>query len=285
MLRVVTIRTYLVTGTSSGIGRACVDELVRTGARVWATVRSDADEKALLRDHPTAVRVLRMDLSDPDSVRAAGERVVADGPLDGLVNNAAAALPAPLEHVPLDAFRRQLEVNLTGQLAVIQAVLPALRQAAEQGRGPRIVQVGSIVGRIAGTVHGPYHAAKFGLVGLTDSLRAELAPSGILVVLIEPGAVATAGWGTLAAAFAELDDKLPARAWDHYATQIAAARASAARTGRRGVPASHAARVIVKALTTGNPRPRYLVGPDAYLGAFVAKLPHRLRYRLLEAKA
>lgn len=278
------MRTYLVTGTSSGIGRACVDELVRTGAQVWATVRSDADEKALLRAHPTAVRVLRMDLSDPDSVRAAGERVVAHGPLDGLINNAATTLPAPLEHVPLDAFRRQLEVNLTGQLAVAQAVLPALRQAARQGRQPRIVQVGSIVGRIAGTVHGPYQAAKFGLVGLTDTLRAELAPSGIAVVLIEPGAVATAGWSTMAAAFAELEDRLPAQAWEHYAKQIAAARSSAARTARRGMPASRAARVIVKALTTENPRPRYLVGPDAYLGAFVATLPHRLRYRLLAAK-
>lgn len=279
------MRTYVVTGTSSGIGRACVDELVRTGARVWATVRSEADEKALLRNHPTAVRVLRMDLSDPDSVRAAGELVVADGPLDGLVNNAGAALPAPLEHVPLDAFRRQLEVNLTGQLAVVQAVLPALRQAAEHGGQPRIVQVGSIVGRIAGSTHGPYHAAKFGLVGLTDSLRAELAPSGIRVVLIEPGSVATAGWSTMATAFAELDERLPAQAWDHYAKQVTAARESAVRAGRRGVPASQAARVIVKALTTDHPKPRYLVGPDAYLGAFVAKLPHRLRYRLLAAKA
>jgi len=278
-------RTYLVTGTSSGIGRACVDELVRTGAHVWATVRSDADEKALLRDYPERVRVLRVDLSDPDSVRAAGERVVADGPLDGLVNNAATTCPAPLEFVPLDAFRRQLEVNLTGQLAVAQAVLPALRLAAARGRSARIVEVGSIVGRIAGPIHGPYQTSKFALVGLTDSLRAELAPSGIKVVLIEPGAVATAGWGAMAAAFEELDETLPAHARKQYEDQITAARESAAKTGGRGLPPSRVAQVIVKALSVRNPRPRYVVGLDAHLGAAVAKLPHRLVYRLTAAKA
>lgn len=278
-------RTYLVTGTSSGIGRACVDELVRTGAHVWATVRSDADEKALLRDHPKAVRVVRVDLSDPDSVRAAGERIVADGPLDGLVNNAATMCPAPLEFVPLAAFRRQLEVNLTGQLAVAQAVLPALRLAAAQGRSARIVEVGSIVGRIAGPIHGPYQTSKFALVGMIDSLRAELAPSGIKVVLIEPGAVATAGWGTMAAAFEELDETLPAHARKQYEEQITAARESAAKTGRRGLPPNRVAQVIVKALSVRNPRPRYVVGLDAHLGAAVAKLPHRLVYRLTAAKA
>ena len=275
----------MVTGASSGIGRACVDELVCMGAQVWATVRSDADEKALLRDYPEAVRVLQMDLSDPDSVRAAGERVVADGPLDGLVNNAGTPMPGPLEHVPLDAFRRQLEINLTGQLAVAQAVLPALRLAAQRGRSARIVQVGSIVGRIAGVIHGPYHVSKFAVVGLTDGLRAELAPSGIKVVLIEPGAIATEVWDKMAAAFAELEDTLPAAARENYAHQIAAARESAERTGQRGLPPSRPAQVIVKALTVRNPRPRYLVGLDAHLGALAAKLPHRLRYRFTAAKA
>lgn len=275
----------MVTGASSGIGRACVDELVRKGAQVWATVRSDADEKAILRDHPSAVRVLRMDLSDPDSVRAAGEQVVANGPLDGLVNNAATPMPGPLEYTPLADFRRQLEINLTGHLAVAQEVLPALRSAAQQGRSARIVQVGSIIGRIAGTIHGPYQISKFGVVGLTDSLRAELAPFGIKVVLIEPGAVATKTWTKMAAAFAELQDTLPAAAQEQYAYQIAAARTSARSTEQRGLSPSRPAKVIVKALTVRNPKPRYLVGLDAHLGALAARLPDRLRYRLTAAKA
>jgi NAD(P)-dependent dehydrogenase (short-subunit alcohol dehydrogenase family)/phage shock protein A/DNA-binding XRE family transcriptional regulator len=147
-------RSYVITGASTGIGRASVTQIVRTGAHVWASVRTDEDEKALLRDYPDAVTVLRMDLADPDSVRAAGERVCAAGPLHGLVNNAGVALPGPLEHIPLDVFRRQLEVNLVGQLAVTQAMLPALRQAREQNADARIVMIGSIGGRIATSMLG-----------------------------------------------------------------------------------------------------------------------------------
>ena len=275
----------MVTGSSSGIGRACVDELVRTGARVWATVRTDADEKALLRDHPADVRVLRMDLSDPESVSASARQVVADGPLDGLVNNAAMPMPWPLEHIPLDAFRRQLEINLTSHLAVTQAVLPALRVAVRQSGSARIVQVGSIVGRIAGTIHGPYQVSKFGVVGLTDSLRAELAPFGIKVMLIEPGAVATRVWSKMAASFAELEETLPDDAREQYADQIAAARRSARRSENRGMPPTLPARVVVKALTARRPRPRYVVGFDAHLGALAARLPDRVRYRLTAARA
>lgn len=280
-----TARSYLVTGASTGIGRACVAELARGGARVWAAVRTDADEKALLAEHPQAVSVLRMDLTDSDSVRAAGERVRAAGPLHGLVNNAGLALPAPLELVPLEVFRRQLEVNLTGQLAVTQAVLPALRQARERGDDARIVMIGSIGDRIAGPMLGPYHASKFGLVGLTDSLRAELAPSGIRVVLIEPGAIATPIWSRGAAAADELVARLPAAALARYEKQMTAARANAARTAERGLPPSHAARVIVRALTARAPRPRYLIGTDAHIAAAVARLPYRLRYRLTAARA
>jgi NAD(P)-dependent dehydrogenase (short-subunit alcohol dehydrogenase family) len=277
-------RSYVITGASTGIGRASVAELVRTGARVWASVRTDEDEKALLNDHPDAVTVLRMDLADPASVRAAGERVCAEGPLDGLVNNAGVALPGPLEHVPIDVFRRQIEVNLVGQLAVTQAMLPALRQARERDADARIVMIGSIGGRIAGPMLGPYHASKFGLVGLTDTLRAELAPSGIPVVLIEPGAIATAIWGRGAAAGAELLAQLSPAGRERYAAQIAAAQASAARSAERGLAPGRAAQVIVTALTARNPRPRYLVGNDAHAAAMVARLPYRLRYRLTAAK-
>jgi NAD(P)-dependent dehydrogenase (short-subunit alcohol dehydrogenase family) len=277
-------RSFVVTGASTGIGRACVDELVRTGAHVWATVRSDKDEQALQRDHPDAVTVLRMDLTDPTSIRTAGERVSAAGPLNGVVNNAGVAVPAPLEHIPLDAFRHQIDVNLIGQLAVTQAMLPAMRQAREQNEQARIVLVGSIGGRIAGPMLGPYHTSTFGLVGLADTLRAELAPSGIQVVLVEPGAVATPIWSRGAAAANELLDQLPAAGRECYADQIATAEETATRSAKRGLPPQRAAQVITKALTARNPRPRYLVGTDAHAAAVVARLPFRLRYRLTAAK-
>lgn len=274
----------MVTGASTGIGRACVDALVRTGARVWGTVRTDADEEALRRDHPDAVSVLRMDVTDAEAVAAAGEQVMAAGPLAGLVNNAGVALPAPLEHIPIEAFRRQMEVNLTGQLAVTQAMLPALRKSREQGADARIVMIGSIGGRIASPMLGAYHASKFALVGLADTLRAELAPSGIKVILIEPGAIATPIWGRGVAAGDELLPGLSEEGKQRYAEQIENARSSAAKSAKRGLPPARAAQVVVKALTTGNPRPRYLVGPDAHAAAVVAQLPHRLRYRLTAAR-
>lgn len=276
-------RAFVVTGASTGIGRACVDELVRFG-HVWAAVRTDKDEQTLKGDHPNAVTVLRMDLTDSASMQAAGERVCAAGPVHGLVNNAGTALPGPLEHIPIDVFRGQIEVNLVGQLAVTQAILPALRQARERGEQARIVLVGSIGDRIAGPMLGPYHASKFGLVGLADSLRAELAPSGIQVILIEPGAIATPIWSRGAAAGNAVFDQLPAAARARYAAQIAIAQASAARAAQRGLPPQRAAKVIVKALTTRNPRPRYVVGTDAHVAAVVARLPYRLRYRLTAAK-
>jgi NAD(P)-dependent dehydrogenase (short-subunit alcohol dehydrogenase family) len=276
--------SYVVTGASTGIGRACVDELVGIGARVWATVRTDKDEQALERDHPDAVTVLRMDLTDEDAIRAAGARVVAAGPLNGLVNNAGIAVPAPLEYIPVDALRRQLEVNLIGQVGVTQAMLPALRAARADGEVARIVMVGSIGGRIASPMLGPYHAAKFGLVGVTDSLRAELAPSGIAVVLVEPGAIATPIWSRGAAAAGELIARLPTSARERYAAQISASRAAAQRSAERGLPPRRVAQLIVRALTSARPRPRYLVGADAYAASMVARLPYRLRYRLTAAR-
>jgi NAD(P)-dependent dehydrogenase (short-subunit alcohol dehydrogenase family) len=277
-------RSYVVTGASTGIGRACVAELVRRGARVWASVRTGKDAEELSREHGDAVRVLRLDVTDEDSVRAAGEQVTAAGRLHGLVNNAGVALPGPLEYIPIEAFRRQIEVNLIGQLAVTQAMLPALRQAREKGLDARIVMIGSIGGRIAQPMLGAYHVSKFGLVGMADTLRAELAPSGIRVILVEPGAIATPIWDRGGRAADELIAGAPPEVLERYSAQITTARKNAARSAKRGLPPPRAAAVIVRALTAANPRPRYLVGPDARAGAVVAELPYRLRYRLTAAR-
>jgi len=267
-----------VTGASTGIGRACVEELARTGAHVWAAVRTEEDEQRLRHQHDGEVTVLRMDLTDLDSVRAAGERVRAAGALHGLVNNAGVAVPGPLEHLPIEQFRHQLEVNLIGQLAVTQEMLSALRQAKDQGADARIVMVGSIGGRIAGPMLGAYHTSKFGMIGLADTLRAELAPSGIPVILVEPGIVATPLWSRRTAAADALVGQLSVSDRERYAAQIAWSRAQAARAAVHGRPPKNTAQVIVKALTAPGPRPRYLVGADAHAVAMVARLPFRLRY-------
>jgi NAD(P)-dependent dehydrogenase (short-subunit alcohol dehydrogenase family) len=163
-------------------------------------------------------------------------------------------------------------------------MLPALRQARDEGTDARIVMIGSIGGRIAAPMLGAYHTSKFGMIGLADTLRAELAPSGIRVILIEPGAIATPIWDRGSSAADELLKQVTPEVLERYSAQIAVARKNAARSAKRGLPPPRAAAAVVKALTTANPRPRYLLGPDAHAAAVVAQLPYRLRYRLTAAR-
>jgi len=267
-------QSVVVTGASTGIGRATVTELVNAGFHVWATVRSDTDAAGLATEFGESVTPLLVDLLDDDSVRAAGARVVASGPLHALVNNAGIAVPSPLEIIPIDEFRRQLEVNLVGQLLVTQVMLPALLAAKDA----RIVFVGSISGRIAGPILGAYSASKHGLVGLVGSLRAELSPYGVRVCLVEPGVIATPIWTTSAVAGNELMASLPVTG--RYTAQIEGARIRAA-TGSSGLDPRAVARVIHRAITSSRPRPRQVVGRDARLGAALVRLlPFSAVYRL-----
>jgi NAD(P)-dependent dehydrogenase (short-subunit alcohol dehydrogenase family) len=277
-------RSVVVTGASSGIGRATVAALVHAGFFVFPTVRKLADADGLRQEFGATVSPILLDLLDEDSVRAAGADVCGAGPLFGLVNNAGEALPGPLEHLPIDVFRRQLEVNLTGQLLVTQVMLPALRSSAEETGDARIVMVGSIGGRIAGPVLGAYHAAKHGLVGLTGSLRAELAPFGIKVLLIEPGTISTPIWGRGATGARQLGARHP-HGFARYAKQMADAYAMAERGARTGLDPSIPAKVIEQSLTAKNPPPRQVVGRDARLIAGAVRLlPFRAVYRFTRGR-
>ena len=178
------MKRVLVTGASSGIGLASALRLAGAGWRVYGGVRTAADADAL-RQH--GIEPVELDVTDAAQIDAATAAV---GPeLDGLVDNAGIAVAAPLELVPLDELRRQLEVNVVGQIAVLQAVLPALRRA----RG-RVVLMGSIGGRSALPFLGPYAASKHALEALADSLRVELRPFGLAVSIVEPGSIATPIW-------------------------------------------------------------------------------------------
>jgi NAD(P)-dependent dehydrogenase (short-subunit alcohol dehydrogenase family) len=273
----------LVTGCSSGIGAATAAELLRRGHSVTAAVRKEADAEALLERHPTGLDVVRFDVTDDDAVAREVGRV-AERPLDAVVNNAGAAFAAPLEHLPLALLREQLDINVVGQLAVTQAALPALRRSSEGGSGGRVVVVGSIGGRVAGGLLGPYHASKFAVVGLTDSLRAELAPWGIPVILIEPGVIASPIWATGEDRGRRLFDALPEAARARYRRQMDAKVAEGRRNAQGGAPPQTVAEVIAGALEAAKPRPRYLVGRDARLAGALAKLPPRLLYRLTASR-
>ncbi len=210
-----------------------------------------------------------LDVTDAQAIRAAAavER------LDGLVNNAGIVVAAPLEFLPLEELRRQLEVNLVGQLAVTQAFLPALRRA----RG-RIVNVGSIAGRSALPFLGAYAISKFALEALTDSLRLELAPAGIAVSIVEPGTIATPIWSKPQA----VADALPDESADLYGSRFASLRRVAAARAANAAPAESVAAAVEHALTARRPRARYLVGRDAKLRAGLEWLPVRARDRVLE---
>ena len=272
--------SVVVTGASTGIGRATVDELVAHGFHVWAAVRKQSDADELTTQHGTAVTPLILDLLDHASVRAAGERVCAAGPLRALVNNAGVALPAPLEVIPIDVFERQLDINVVGQLLMTQVMLPALLAHGNA----RIVFIGSIGGRIAGPVLGAYHASKHAVVALADTLRAELAPYRVRVSLIEPGVIATPIWSTAAAAGADMMALMP-QGHPRYAAQIAGARKSA-QNGSTGAPAAIVARAVRRAIVSGRPRPRHVVGSDARLvAALVRLLPFRAVYRMTAGRS
>lgn len=257
----------LVTGASTGIGRATALRLDAAGWRVFAGVRREDDAQALRGAGTPNLRPLILDVTDPEQISAAAELVGNEpGGLAGLVNNAGVAIPSPLETIPVDDFRRQLEVNLTGHVAVTQAMLPALRGA--QGR---IVFISSIGGRIAFPMTGAYHAAKFGIEAVGDVFRQELRSWGISVSIVEPGSIDTPIWDRGEKTGEEIGGRSPQRE-ALYGKAIERYREVVRSTAERGIAPEKVARVIEHALSARRPRTRYLVGLDAKLQARVRPL-------------
>ncbi|MBE7520449.1 MAG: SDR family oxidoreductase [Thermoflexaceae bacterium] len=269
-------KSVVITGASTGIGRACALRLDRMGWRVFAGVRRPADGEALRAKASARLLPVELDVTDEASIgRAAGQAVEATGDegLGGLVNNAGISVAGPLEFLPLEELRRQLEVNVTGQVAVTQAFLPLIRK----GNG-RIVFMGSISGRLATPFLGPYAASKFALEAIADALRVELRPWDIPVSIVEPGSIATPIWDKGQDAADELEQQLSPQGHELYDPAIAAVRQAARDAAARGVPPGRVARAVAHALTARRPKTRYLVGNDARLQlAMASLLPDRAR--------
>jgi NAD(P)-dependent dehydrogenase (short-subunit alcohol dehydrogenase family) len=271
--------TVLITGASTGIGAACALDLARRGHRVYAGVRKDADGERLAgRAGSDNLRPVIIDVTRQDTIEATAARIrSADGGLDGLVNNAGIGRGGPVEFLEVNEWREQFEVNVFGQIAVTQAMLPLLRE-----RAGRVVFIGSIGGRVATMMTGPYNASKFAIEGLGEALRQELRPWGLSVSIVEPGAIKTEIWGKAHDVVGRLEKELPREAVELYAEQIDLARKALAMQDRQAVPAQKVADAVRHALTAGRPRPRYLVGVDAHLQAAMARwLPDRARDALL----
>ena len=266
--------TVLVTGASTGIGEATALHLKELGFDSVGAVRKEEDAE---RRRSAGLRTVKLDVTDSATIAAARSEL-GDAPLAGLVNNAGIAVAGPLEFLPLDQLRLQLEINLVGQVAVTQAFLPALRAAHG-----RIVNLSSIGGRVALALVGAYNASKFALEGISDSLRRELRHQGVDVIVIEPGGVRTPIWRKGNELADEIQQDMPPEAERLYGRMIAALRRETVKIEQKtGIEPREVAEVIGKALTAKRPRTRYLVGTDAKIRWALAKvMPDRLMDRAI----
>jgi NAD(P)-dependent dehydrogenase (short-subunit alcohol dehydrogenase family) len=248
--------SVLITGGSRGIGRTIALRLAREGWQVHVTVRRAEDADAL-RAEDGRIAAVQLDVTDADAVAQLPEAV--GGQLDALVNNAGIVVPGPIEALATDQLRHQLEVNVVAQVAVTQAVLPLLRTA----RG-RIVFMSSISGRVASPLLGAYGASKFALEAIGDTLRAELRPWGIKVILVEPGSVDTDIWRRADDTAAEVEASLSPEHRELYQSQIESLRRLTRFIQGRTMSPDKVADTVLKALSDGRPQSRYIVGLDAW---------------------
>lgn len=244
---------------------------------MFAGVRREEDGERLAAAHPDRVTWVRLDVTKPDQIREAVATVghaVGEHGLDGLVNNAGIAVGGPLEFVSPELLSRQLAVNVVGLHAVTAAFLPLIRRARGGGR---IVHVGSVSGRIASPLIGPYSASKHAVEALADALRVELAPDGIQVALIEPGQVRTPIWEKGLAASDGLIEGLPPEGRERYGLRLRVFRWILERAPSRGIPPERVAEAIRHALQAAEPRTRYVLGLDARIRLILRRwLPDRL---------
>ena len=275
------MKSVLITGASTGIGREVALRLDNRGHRVFAGVRMESDAESLQKEAGSRLEPVMIDVADQGSIDAAAKSVaetVGQDGLWGLVNNAGVAVSGPLEYLPIEDLRKQLEVNVIGQIAVTQAFLPLIRRA--EGR---VVNIGSVAGRApSAPLIGPYAASKMAMEALTDSLRTELAPWGIAVSIIEPGNISTSIWGKADADFDHLVDAMPEEGMKLYGKLIESGRKIAKVADRTGVSPEKVAKNVEHALFSSRPKTRYLIGRDAWARAHIETLlPDKVRDRVV----
>lgn len=269
----------VVSGASTGMGAATARELAGRGYTVLAGVRRPVDADAM---RAPGIEPVILDITDPAHVAALVDRIASDEhgrTLRAVVNNAGIAVNAPVETLPLDQWRHQFEVNLFGHIALTQAMLPFLHRS----RG-RIVNIGSVGGKVAFGTYGAYAGTKFALEAVSDALRRELAPHGVQVVVVEPGGVKTEMTGHgIERARAFVEEMTPDQRRRYGGLMQAVINQSIAFT-EGGETAENAARVIATAVTAPRPRTRYTIGRDAAMLTRLSRiLPDRALDRIAAA--
>ena len=270
-------KTILITGASTGIGRASALALADAGCTVYAGVRGDAAGAALVDGAPASLRsrlrVVRIDVTDAAGIAAAAARLDADlgaAGLWGLFNNAGIAVSGPIECTPLDRLREQFEVNVFGQVAVTQAFLPMLRRA----RG-RILLPGSIAGFGTLPALGPYSMSKHAVEALADALRRELRPWEMQVSLLEPGSIATEIWDKGTRGYTEVREAPPPGLFELYGPLLERLNEFARQAALDASPVEVVTRAVVHAFTAPTPRTRYCMGQGSTQRKLLRRLPDR----------
>jgi NAD(P)-dependent dehydrogenase (short-subunit alcohol dehydrogenase family) len=273
------LRSVVITGTSTGIGWGAAKILLVKGFRVFGSVRKPADAQRLSAEFGGYFVPLLFDVTEEAAVYAAAGQVrsaLGGETLAGLVNNAGVAVPGPLLELPIEEFRRQIEINLIGVVTVTEAFTPLLGTDRElQGRPGRIVNISSVGGKTATPFVGAYNASKFALEGLSESLRRELLLFGIDVIVVGPGAVATPIWDK-----AEQVD-IAAYLATPYGPALEKLRDYMLALGRKGFPPERLGEAIAHALTTRRPKTRYAVSPQPVQDFLGRALPKRLLDRMI----
>ena len=273
------MRSVVVTGTSTGIGWGTAKVLIAHGFRVFGSVRKASDAERLSAEFGELFVPLLFDVTDEAAVDAAAARVrgeLAGEKLAGLVNNAGVAVAGPLLELPLAEFRRQIDINLTGVVITTRAFAPLVgTDRGLKGEPGRIININSVGGKNAVPFLAPYAASKFALEGLSESLRRELLPFGIDVIVIAPGAVATPIWSK-----AEQLDITP---YLHtpYATALERMRTHMLTLGKSGLPPERIGEAVLRALTVAKPRVRTTVTPRPLQDFLARTLPKRIVDRMI----
>jgi NAD(P)-dependent dehydrogenase (short-subunit alcohol dehydrogenase family) len=275
-------KAVVVTGVSTGIGWGAAKVLTKAGYKVFGSVRNETDAKRLQAEFGTSFTPLIFDVTDEKAVRAsvANVRAGLDGQkLFGLVNNAGISVAGPLLYMPLDEFKKQIDVNLNGVFIATQAFAPLLGVDGDlQGKPGRIVNISSVGGRVVMPFLAPYSASKFALEGFSEGLRRELLPFGVDVIVIAPGAVATAIW-----AKGDLIDT-SRYADTAYAKPLDALKVEAAAQAKKGLKPEKLGRAILRALTVRKSKTRYVVTPEPFTNWLLNTLPKRQVDRLIAAR-
>lgn len=265
----------VVTGASSGIGAATARELSKRGYHVLAGVRRQEDAEAI---RAANLEPVMLDITNDADVVRLLKRVTEDPerrPLRALVNNAGIQINAPVETLPLAEWRRLFDVNLFGHVAMTQALLPALIES----RGA-IVNITSVGGKVSMATYGPYAGTKFALEAVSDALRREVAPLGVKVIVVEPGAVTTDMLGGVAVTGERITQTMSVEQRGRYAMLMHSIISQTQAAAPTGVPAERVGRVIADAIADRRPRARYTVGRDA---AIIVLLVRFLSDRMLDS--